>query len=192
MTTKWTALNLRQIASVFQPAFSVASAFVDFDAIQVVGENLLRYLGRLVAFLFVNGIKQVKNISEHVAGTACRYALHRIQSAEVLPDKSRLKQDFDLNDFAATQGHFGPAAPIQLKARICDQLAQILEESPISDRQSITPKDDSGYRIIEADVLETWQLRWWILGEAERIEILQPEALRQTILNNLKMAFEQY
>ena len=92
------------------------------------------------------------------------YALHRIQSAEVLPDKSRLKQDFDLNEFAATQGHFGPAAPIQLKARICDQLAQILEESPISDRQSITPKGDSGYRIIEADVLETWQLRWWILG----------------------------
>ena len=120
------------------------------------------------------------------------YALHRMQSAQIQPEKCRQKAGFDLNEFAATQGHFGPAVPIQLKARICDQLAQILEESPISAQQTLSPKDSSGYRILVADVLDTWQLRWWILGEAERIEILGPPELRENIVSSLNSASELY
>lgn len=120
------------------------------------------------------------------------YALHRMQSAEILSEKCRLKQGFALNDFAATQGHFGSAAPICFKARVCDQLAQILEEAPISEDQTLSAKDESGYRIVEANTLDTWQFRWWILSEAERIEIVEPTALRQYILSRLIKTADLY
>ena len=197
--------------SVIQPTQPFIAPIIKPEVLTAVHEALLEEQVLKVEYQSLNtktgtaktlrlhplGLVQRGNIGYLAAMTndyedAYFYALHRIQSAEVLPEKSRLKQDFDLNEFAATQGHFGPAAPIQLKARICDQLAQILEESPISDRQSITPKDDSGYRIIEADVLETWQLRWWILGEADRIEVLEPFELRQNILSALTQANELY
>ena len=120
------------------------------------------------------------------------YALHRIQTAEILSEKCRLKPGFDLNHFAATQGHFGPAIPVRLKARVCDQLGQILEESPLCEQQTLSAKDDTGYRVLEADTLDTWQLRWWILGEAERIEVLGPQSLRYAIINHLSDMNEMY
>lgn len=120
------------------------------------------------------------------------YALHRIQSAKIQPEKCRLKHGFDLNHFAATQGHFGPAVPIRLKARVCDQLGQILEESPLSEQQTLSAKDGSGYRILNADALDTWQLRWWILGEADRIEILEPDSLRQDIKSSIQKMGSNY
>ncbi|MNV17061.1 hypothetical protein D3C71_1078420 [compost metagenome] len=49
-------------------------AFVELDAVQVVGEDLFRDLGRIVAFFLVNGVEQVKGVGEHVAGTARRVA----------------------------------------------------------------------------------------------------------------------
>jgi len=49
-------------------------AFVDLDAVEVIREDLPRDLGRLVAFLLINGIEQVEGIGQHVAGTAGRIA----------------------------------------------------------------------------------------------------------------------
>ncbi len=42
----------------------------------------------------------------------------------------------------------------------------------------ISPVNESGFRKIMADLTHTWQLRWWILDEGDRIEVLEPEELR--------------
>lgn len=120
------------------------------------------------------------------------YALHRMQALELLLEDSRQKPEFDLNQFAASQGHFGSASPIHFEAIICDHLALILQESPLSESQTLSDAEGSGFRRFAADVLDTWQLRWWIMGEGDRIEVLLPIELRQDIQGMLTRAHAQY
>ena len=75
---------------------------------------------------------------------------------------------------------------------MCDHLALMLDESKLSLNQTITPIDGSGYRDISAEVLDTWQFRWWILGEGDRIEVIAPEQLRQEIQEMLYRTLCQY
>jgi predicted DNA-binding transcriptional regulator YafY len=120
------------------------------------------------------------------------YALHRMQALELLAEDCRQKPEFDLNQFAASQGHFGSAAPIHFEAKICDHLALILQESPLSESQTLSDPDGSGFRRLAANVPDTWQLRWWIMGEGDRIEVLSPIELRQDIQSVLTRAHAQY
>ncbi len=120
------------------------------------------------------------------------YALHRMQALELLAEDCRQKSGFDLNQFAASQGHFGSASPIQFEAKICDHLALILQESPLSESQTVSDADGSGFRMLTAEVLDTWQLRWWIMGESDRVEVLLPIELRQDIQGMLARAHAQY
>jgi predicted DNA-binding transcriptional regulator YafY len=197
--------------SVIQPTQPFITPVIDTEVLIAVHEALLNEQLLIVSYQSLTAKEGVsKTLRLHPLGLVKRgniaylaamtndyenayfYALHRIQSAQIQPEKCRQKKGFDLNEFAATQGHFGPASPIHLKARVCDQLAQILEESPLNALQSLTVKDTSGYRILEANVLDTWQLQWWILGEAERIEVLEPHKLRQTILSALTKTITYY
>lgn len=120
------------------------------------------------------------------------YALHRMQAVQVLNLSSRSKTDFSISDFAKKQGHFGSAITIQFKAKICDHLALILEETRLSENQSITVADGSGYRLLSAELADTWQFRWWILGEGERIEVIEPHELREQIAESILNAYKLY
>lgn len=120
------------------------------------------------------------------------YALHRMKTAQVLEQECRHKPAFNLADFAEKKGHFGSALAIHFKARICDHLALMLEETRLSENQIISPVDDSGFREITTDITNTWQLRWWILGECDRIEVLEPEELRLQISESLLKCSQQY
>lgn len=120
------------------------------------------------------------------------YALHRIKSAELIDEESRFKEGFDLNEYAKKQGHFGSGETIKFKARICDHLALMLEETRLNDSQQITEPDGTGFREITATIPNTWQLRWWILGEGERIEVLQPEFLREQIKQSIQTTSRYY
>lgn len=120
------------------------------------------------------------------------YALHRMLAVEVLVDDCRQKAGFDLSQFAQSQGHFGSASPIHLEAKIRDHLALILQESPLSENQIISEADSFGFKLLTADVLDTWQLRWWIMGEGDRIEVISPSELRQDIQSMLTKAYRQY
>jgi len=120
------------------------------------------------------------------------YALHRMKVAQLLEQDCRHKPAFNLAHFAEKQGHFGSADTIHFKARICDHLGLMLEETRLSENQIISPNNDSGFREITADISNTWQLRWWILGECDRIEVLEPEELRLQITESLIRCNQYY
>lgn len=120
------------------------------------------------------------------------YALHRMQTAQKLEKNCRLKPFFNLNEFASKHGHFGTGNLIHFKARICDHLALMLDETKLSENQVISPINDSGYREITAYISNTWQLRWWILGECDRIEVLEPAELRLDIIESVSRCNQQY
>ena len=120
------------------------------------------------------------------------YALHRMQAAKMLEQDCRHKPAFNLADFAEKEGHFGSATTIHFKARICKHLALILEETRLSKNQIISSANDSGFHEITADISDTWQFRWWILGECDRIEVLEPEELRLQIAESISKCNQQY
>lgn len=120
------------------------------------------------------------------------YALHRILSTSLLEESSRQKNGFNLNDYAQKRGHFGLGETILFKARIVNNLSDMLQETPLHSSQSITKDDNPDYKILRAELPDTWQLHWWILGEGDRIEVLEPKALREEIAEALRNAVRQY
>lgn len=122
------------------------------------------------------------------------YALHRIRKATRLPDAARRPAGFSLDDYLATgAGQFAtndPGREIRLRARIDADLARILEETALSKDMRLRPDGDD--YLLTATVADTWQLRWWILSQGARIEVLKPKALRRSIATEIAELHQIY
>jgi len=107
-------------------------------------------------------------------------ALHRITDA-ILTDEEALRPDgFNLDEYIR-KGGFGylvTDTPIRLRALFDEEAAQHLHETPLSPDQTLTPQED-GRELLEATVLDTSELRWWLLGFGAAVEVLEPQLLRE-------------
>ena len=119
------------------------------------------------------------------------YAIHRIASATVLDESALRPKGFSLDAFLASgAAQFGSGGAIVLKARVSDDLARLLDETPISKDQKFTTR--SGIQTLTATVMESWQLHFWILSQGSAITVLKPVALRKEIVSKLKEALANY
>lgn len=197
--------------SVIQPAQPLIPPKAEFDVLIAVHEALLNEMQLHVKYQSTQlAERPIKEFRLHPLGLIQRgtitylaamaneyedvylYAVHRILSAKISANKIRQKIGFNIVEFAESQGHFGNKGMIAFEAKICEQLALILEESRLSQNQVISPSNEAGYRFLKADIQETWQLKWWILGEGDRIEVLKPLELRLEIINTLKKCNNNY
>jgi proteasome accessory factor B len=121
------------------------------------------------------------------------YALHRMVSATALPDTpARKAKGFDL-DQAIAKGlaDFGRGEMIALKIRVRSHLTELLQTCPLSaDQDEQQEPDDSDFKLrISATVPSTGQLLRWLLGMGDKLEVIEPPALRQTVrIQAAKMA----
>ncbi|TXT26557.1 MAG: transcriptional regulator-like protein [Gallionellaceae bacterium] len=106
-------------------------------------------------------------------------AVHRIRSAQVLDQPAKAPKKFDLAEYIR-QGAFGfeEGGEIKLAARFTAPAAEHLRETPLSPDQRIEP-DQAGWVRVEATVPGTAQLRWWLLGFGDQVEVLDPATLRE-------------
>jgi len=107
--------------------------------------------------------------------------LHRMSEPELLDKQTTRVPGFDLKEYIA-QGAFGyrlSEEPIRLKVRFFGAAAQHLHETALSADQVLTEEADTGATILEATVLETEELRWWLLSFGDQVEVLEPKSLRQ-------------
>ena len=119
------------------------------------------------------------------------YAIHRIAAATVLDEPVIRPQGFSLDSFLAGGGaQFGSGGAIVLKARVSDDLARLLEETPISKDQKITTR--SGVHTLTATVHESWQLHFWILSQGSSLTVLKPFSLRKEIIAALESSLSHY
>lgn len=115
-----------------------------------------------------------------------QFALHRICSAEILPSPAKVNDAFCLDKYIA-DGNFNfpsPGGETHLKLLVQPWLARHLEERKLSDDQSIEEIEE-GF-LVEASVIETAQLKWWLLGLETQVEVLEPESLRQSISTTIE------
>jgi predicted DNA-binding transcriptional regulator YafY len=119
-------------------------------------------------------------------------ALHRILAAELLNEAITSPADFDLDAYIAT-GALGwfPKETIPLKAIFTAEVAAHLYETPLSEDQMMTALPDGRIQLT-ATVQETLQLRWWLQGFGDAVEVLKPLHLRKQIAENVQHLAERY
>ena len=105
-------------------------------------------------------------------------ALHRIRLAEMLEENAIIPGDFSLSRYIDS-GAFGFRANgnITLVARFKAQVAEHLLETPLSQDQQFI--QDGDYVRIEATVNDNAQLRWWLQGFGQDVEVIKPDFLRK-------------
>jgi predicted DNA-binding transcriptional regulator YafY len=109
------------------------------------------------------------------------FALHRFTECKLLDQPSQRPEGFDLQayiDGGSFQYLRQPEAQIQLRLRFDGETGRHLQETPLSQDQQIQELADQRLEIT-ATVLDTLQLRWWLLGFGNQVEVIDPPELRE-------------
>lgn len=108
-------------------------------------------------------------------------AMHRIRSAEVEEEAARRPKDFNLDAYIESGAMgFGGSETIALEAVFRDNAGDHLYETPLALDQRLKALAD-GTLQLQARVVNTEQLRWWLLGFGDRVEVVKPKSLRQEL-----------
>jgi predicted DNA-binding transcriptional regulator YafY len=105
--------------------------------------------------------------------------LHRVQHAEVLDASVIVPTGFDL-DLYIQEGEFAypVGEPMRLEAVFSHGADFHLHDTPLSADQVLTELDHERV-LLRATVENTAELRWWLLGFGELVEVLAPADLRE-------------
>ena len=94
-------------------------------------------------------------------------------------NKSIEPKKFSIDSFIQKQniGFLLSSKPIKIDVKF-DSLAGFhLTETPISEDQELVQEPDGSYRL-KATLADTSQLRWWLLGFGDQVEVIRPKFLR--------------
>ncbi|MCF6267684.1 MAG: WYL domain-containing protein [Desulfuromusa sp.] len=121
-----------------------------------------------------------------------QFALHRMVEARMLDTRATRDESFCLDKYIA-EGNFDfprTGGLIGIRLLVNDWLARHLEERKLSEDQSITKMKD-GF-LVEASVMDTVQLQWWLLGQGTKVEVLDPPSLRQSLRKTIEKLHATY
>ena len=107
------------------------------------------------------------------------FAVHRIERAEPLEQTVKRPQGFSLDEWAEDgRFSFGIGKKIRLRALFDKNAAEHLSETPLSIDQRMRENID-GRVLVEVTVADTPQLRWWLRGFGELVEVCAPTRMRR-------------
>ncbi|MCY3940777.1 MAG: WYL domain-containing protein [Gammaproteobacteria bacterium] len=109
------------------------------------------------------------------------YALHRMSKARLLNQPARTPPGFRLASHIRDELRFSyplTSEKIPLRVAVSLEVAEHLAERRVSGDQRVTRQ--IGDRVlVEASVADTQELRWWLLGFGDAVEVLSPASLRE-------------
>jgi predicted DNA-binding transcriptional regulator YafY len=134
---------------------------------------------------------------EHFEAThdpARTLAISRIEMASNTGESFSYPSGFSLDQYMASQPTgWGTGKLIRVKLSVLPYVARILAESPLGDEQTVKPDDeDDDDWTIEATVMESERLVWWLLSFGAGVEVVAPLALRERVEKELKTAASLY
>lgn len=119
------------------------------------------------------------------------YAVHRMRKVTALEEAVAIPEDYSVDDYLRSGAlDFSSGEKLKLKARLSDELAMYLSETPLATDQEI--KYRNGHYELIATVQDSWQLYFWILSQGAGITVLKPTSLRATIADAHRQAAQQY
>ncbi|WP_144983374.1 helix-turn-helix transcriptional regulator [Halomonas sp. C22] len=105
-----------------------------------------------------------------------QFALHRVKHAALSDRAWQAQEGFDIDHYIQ-QGAFGyrqGIEDIELEAEISPSAAWLLQETPLSEQQSITPGPQEGWYRLNVTVPNDQQTLWWLMGMGANIKVLAP------------------
>lgn len=114
------------------------------------------------------------------------FALHRIQRTEVLNAPAR-DGEFDMDAYLPIAA-FTPrqgTGMVELVADVHPDTAGILQETPLSEDQTLEPMPESNWMRLSASVADDQETLWWVFGLGEQILLHEPAPMRQAIVKKL-------
>ncbi|HTP65229.1 MAG TPA: WYL domain-containing protein [Geobacteraceae bacterium] len=132
-----------------------------------------------LGLVFVEGlIYLIASYKEY--SQALQFPLHRMESAILLtsdcvkPEGFKLQSYIESGEFSYTFGK----KTIRLKALFNRSAAAYLYETPMPGTIELTDYDKETV-LLEADLPDSLQLRWWLKGFGDSVEVLEPSELRR-------------
>ncbi len=120
-----------------------------------------------------------------------QFALHRFESVDISNEPFKEQHGFSLQHYTETEHQFAypiQPEPIYLKVLFDGATANHLSETPLSTDQKLTPLS-KGKVLLEANVIETLELRWWLQAFGDNVEVLEPRSMRDKFKElSLKLA----
>lgn len=118
--------------------------------------------------------------------------VHRMLHAGLSETASHPIADFDLDRYLE-QGEFdSPSGQlIRLRAILHKHAAQYVSETPLSKDQRLRQLEDGRVQIT-ASVMQTAQLRRWLLGFGDQVEVLAPDSLRNELKTTAQRILARY
>lgn len=183
---------------VVPPTQKLEAPAVDSVAQQVVYETLLRDRRLSLTYQKRGQAESVSYLAHplgivsrgHVIYLVCTLfdfedvrllAMHRIRTAEVVEEAASRPKQFDLDAYIESGAMgFGGSEGITLVAVFRDNAGDHLHETPLAPDQRLKPLGP-GELQLQAKVVNTEQLRWWLLGFGDKVEVVKPKALRQEL-----------
>lgn len=118
--------------------------------------------------------------------------LHRMDAVEVQHEPARQLEGFCLQAYIqANHFDYPEGGQLRLQALFEPIAAQHLTETPLSEDQQVMVKADGRVQI-SATVADTQQLRWWLLGFGDQVEVVAPESLRSAFAAIAQRNAERY
>lgn len=109
-----------------------------------------------------------------------QFLLHRMEAATILEKPVTIPEGFTLQGYIESGEFSYPLGKetIYLKAHFDSDTASYLRETPLLGTIGLTVVDEDTLQL-EAEVLDSHQLRWWLRGFGEKVEVLEPAELRE-------------
>lgn len=120
-------------------------------------------------------------------------AMHRICKAEGL-DATAKNQPPEVMEAAKRMviSGFSDRGSIRLVMKMASDAIIHIEENRLSVDQTISETDDPEWMMVRATVNDTEQLRWWLFGYANQLEVKSPKSLRRDLSRAFEIASELY
>ncbi|OBT12135.1 WYL domain-containing protein [Vibrio sp. UCD-FRSSP16_10] len=121
------------------------------------------------------------------------FAIHRIANIKLGYSLTKPQTHFNAKHYIERHvPHFsgGEFIDVQLKIDNYHGL-HLIEETKLSYDQTIVSKDEK-HTIIKAKVRDSLGFEWWLMKNANLVEIIKPASIREKIIANLNKALQQY
>ena len=147
----------------------------------------------LVAFCHERALAETGN---HDMSAWRVYGLVRITSLKVTDVPFKMPKDFDVERiFSQSYGIYFPRPgqkPVTIRFKVTDEEARYLRDLPVHRSQVEEGAAKGGGRIFRIRVIPNRNLTMEFCRHAGRLEVLEPESVRQDVREELEKAYKQY
>lgn len=109
-----------------------------------------------------------------------QFLLHRMETAALLEAPANIPKGFSLQGYIGSGEFSYPIGKrkIRLKALFDRSAAAYLHETPLPGTLVLSDQEKGGI-LLEAEIEDSHQLRWWLKGFGAQVEVLEPAELRR-------------